>query len=201
MRTILFLFLMLGFKKEYAQVTVTGPTCVTPGILYKYIVTGVAPGSSNMQICITGGLIANTDSSCHQGVPVSSVKIIWNTTITGNIAVSGSGGNYSLDVNKAKDFQAGKIDSLRRMQVIKTGGLPVVIFCSAASGGNCAPRYVYQWEESTDCLHWSNKSGATLKDFQFTSRPSQTVYYRRRVLESVSRTEKYSDIAVVSITQ
>jgi len=194
------LFLMVFFVRGFSQLSISGPACVVAGTVYQYIFSGVPAGASNMQVCITGGTVAGTDSSCHNGTPVSFIRIVWNTTATGSIAVSGAAGNASLSVNKTSMLLGGKIDSLSRVQAVHAGQLPSTIVCSDAGGGNCSPVYTYQWQQSSDGMHWSNMTGMVSKQLKLSSGVMATIYYRRNVMETVSKTEQFSDPAIVLVT-
>jgi len=194
------LFLMVFFVRGFSQLSISGPACVVAGTVYQYIFSGVPAGASNMQVCITGGTVAGTDSSCHNGVPASFIRIVWNTTATGNITVSGAAGNASLNVNKTSTLSGGKIDSLSRVQSVHTGQWPSTTSCSDAAGGNCSPVYIYQWQQSSDGMHWSNMTGMVSKQLRVTSGAFAIVYYRRNVKETVSKTEQFSDTAIIMVT-
>ena len=152
-----------------------------------------------MQICITGGVISATDSSCRNGVPVSSIRIIWKDSIQGVIDISGPSGNGSLNVTVAKPLLGGRIDSFVKIQVLDSAAAPSVITCSAAAGGLCSPKYLYRWQQSFDGAAWNDIDGAVSKDLTVVNAVPGVSYYRRRVTEVISSTEAYSDTGIISI--
>ena len=87
--SIVFLLPRIGTS----QVSITGPTCVVPGVIYQYQIQGNWDSTSTMQVCLSGGVIADsTDTNiCTPagGAPLSSVLVIWN---------GGSGGSFCFDI-------------------------------------------------------------------------------------------------------
>jgi hypothetical protein len=66
-------------------------------------------------------------------------------------------------------------------------------------GGNCAPSYGYQWQQSFDDLSWTDIKDAILPNLEFVAPLDQTTYYRRKVTETISSSVEYSDIAIVLV--
>ncbi len=193
-------FFFLSFSQYAgAQMTIIGPQCATNGLVCQYIISGITAGAASTQICISGGVIASTDSTCYNGVPVGYIRVKWNNVTNGSITISGAAGSATLSVNITKLLSGGIIDSLTRNQVIRTGNIPPLISCSSANGGNCSTTYSYQWQSATDGLHWTDMNGATAKDLQITALLTQTMYYRRKVAESSSVNQNYSGIAMVTV--
>ena len=191
--------LTIFFFNSYGQLSIKGPSCVVAGIQYQYIINGIAPGSTSMQICLSSGVIAGTDSSCHTGSPVTFIRIVWNASSTGSITISGAAGSAVFNVNKTIVFSAGKIDSVSRNQIVNKGVVPVTIDCSDPKGGNCAPTYVYQWQQSVDGMKWTDIPGCLSKRLKFLSPLLATAYYRRKTTETVSHAEQFSDVALVVV--
>jgi hypothetical protein len=191
--------LLLPFLAS-SQVTVTGPTCVTPGTVYQYLITGNWDSTSFMYICIKGGTIQATGDSCTQrGAPVSQVLVSWTTIGNGTIVVTSSLGNAGMNVGIVGALVPGSIDSLSRSQVISPGDTPKTITCSAASNGACSPMYVYQWQRSIDRVSWQNMDRITGASLTIDSALTQTTFYRRQVTETTSSAVSYSDVASVFV--
>lgn len=98
----------------YSQVTIDGPTCVSAGVQYEYIISGSNWGSNTyMSWCLTGGIIAGTTNSCKSGTPVVYVYVIWNSGISsGTVSLNTSIGDApNLQVNIVPALQSGTISS------------------------------------------------------------------------------------------
>jgi hypothetical protein len=185
-----------------AQVTITGPTCVTAGTVYQYTVQGAWDSASTMQVCITGGIIADSgiSSNCtSQSQPQGAVRVIWNDSTGGSISLTSPKGNASLQVAVATTLQPGVIDSLACIQEVDSGSVPQAILCSPARGGACSPGYDYQWQQSSDAVSWSDIPGATAENLNFSAGIDGNGFYRRKLTETGSGTIGYSGLATVNI--
>src|SRR5260221_14621583 len=99
---------------SFGQVTISGPTCVIPGTVYLYDIGANWDSASSMQLCINGGIIADSagNTSCSgNGAPVSSVKVIWNDLANASINITSSKGNASFNINITDTLKAGSIDT------------------------------------------------------------------------------------------
>jgi len=190
---------MMGFVSQ-AQVGISGPTCVTPGTVYQYLITGNWDSTSFMSICVTGGIIQATGDSCTpQGTPVGQVLVSWTTMGSGTIIVTSSLGNAGINANVVGPMVPGSIDSLSQAQMLAPGDTPVSIICSAAVSGGCSPSYSYQWQRSLDRVSWENLDSVTGLSLSIDSALTQSTYYRRQVTETSSGTIGYSDVAAVFV--
>lgn len=182
-----------------SQVKIDGPTCVTTEVSYQYNITGPWLASSNFQVCVTGGAIADSGTSCIHGDPVSYVRVNWTSGSTaGNLSLTSAVGNFSLDVSIIKTLDGGKIDSNTKLIIADSSTVPPSIHCSAASGGNCSPVYTYQWQQSYDMIDWDDISGGTGQNLSFSHSVSNTTYYRRKVKETKSGAFVFSDEATIT---
>ncbi len=182
------------------QVTVNGPSCVLPGTVYQYTIGGEWDSASAMQVCISGGVIRDVGNNCTpNGRPLAFVQVMWDSSGTGKLALTSSSGNYTLDVNITAPLSGGAINSSVKNQSILYDAMPADLNCSAASGGSCAPRFSYQWQESIDMISWTDIEGATSQHLSFSFILKQTTYFRRVVTELGSGTIAYSDIAAVDV--
>jgi len=190
---------MMGFA-GHTQVGISGPTCVTPGTVYQYLITGNWDSTAFMSICIHGGMIQATGDSCTpQGAPVGQVLVSWRAMGNGTIIVTSSSGNAGMNVTVVAPLAPGSIDSLSRTQLLAPGDTPTNITCSAASNGACSPSYSYQWQRSFDRVSWENLDGITGLSLTIDSALTQSTYYRRQVTETSSNTIAYSDVAAVFV--
>jgi hypothetical protein len=184
------------------QVTITGPTCVAIGTVYQYNIQGSWDSASTMQVCITGGTIADSSVSGNctlQTAPLAAVRVSWSDPSGGSLSLTSSRGNASLHVNVASTLEPGMIDSSIAMQEVDSGGIPQPILCSPASGGACSPAYDYQWQQSSDAVNWSDIPRATAENLNFSSGTGQSGFYRRKLTERVSGTIDYSGLAAINI--
>lgn len=193
----------LLFNTAYSQVNISGPSCVIPGTIYEYRITGVWDSLSLMHVCVNGGIIADTSisGSCSDdGPPLSAVLVVWSDTSQASLMVVFSGGYSSLTVTTTAPLVAGVIDSASLEQSFYDSlSIPGVIHCSAGDGGSCSPSYSYQWRRSEDAMVWEDIEGETSQDLTFTQAATKTFYYHRRINENNSNTTGYSNTAVVNV--
>ena len=183
----------------FAQVNISGPACVIPSIEYQYNINANWKDSSELQICVQGGVLADS-SLCYNGQPVSFIRVVWSPADGSNrITIHSSTGDASFPVSLTSLLTGGRIDSLSKMQIVDSLTTPVSINCSDPTGGACLPSYEFQWQQSQNNMSWADVDGAINPNLVFSSPVSQTTYYRRKVIEKMSRTESYSDIAIVSV--
>src|SRR5450755_3428426 len=97
---------------SFCQVSISGPSCVTPGMVYQYNLTGNWDSASSLKICVTGGSILNAGSSCQTSAPVAFVKIIWNETANGTVSLSSDKGSANLSVTITDSLMPGRIDTI-----------------------------------------------------------------------------------------
>ena len=185
------------------QVTITGPTCVATGTVYQYNIQGPWDSTSTMQVCITGGTIADSSITGHctaaSGAPLAAVRVSWDDLSGGSLSLTSSKGNASLQVNVTSALQPGMIDSTALIQEVDSGHIPQTILCSPASGGDCSPEYDYQWQQSSDAVSWSDIPGATAGNLEFSTGIAQGGFYRRKLTERISGTIGYTEPATISI--
>lgn len=193
-------FLLAQSVKGYCKVSITGPLCVVAGTEYQYNIIRTGTDTSNIQLCITGGVIAGTASTCRSGSVFSFIRIVWKDTTAGVITINTAAGNVFVNVNMTKGLLGGKIDSSTRMQFIKADSVPSSIRCPAATGGHCSPVYIYQWQQSVNGMSWQDITGAASQHLYFSSVLTQAMHYRRKVRESASGSESFSNTAIVMIT-
>jgi hypothetical protein len=184
-----------------AQVSISGPTCVNPRVIYQYVITGSWDSTTTMQICITGGVIANTADSCTPGgPPQSSIQIAWSAGVSGSIMVHSSKGDSSLSVTLTDTLSGGAIVDSTASQQIPYLATPSIVLCSASSGGSCTPTYNYQWQQSPDLLTWVDIPQATFQNLPFSGQLQQSTFFRRKVTETNSNTIAYSGVAVINVS-
>ena len=194
---------ILGFGLNLqvnGQVYITGPTCVIPGTTYLYNFQGKWDSSPIGQLCISGGLITDSGKSCVYKTDFSYTKINWNNNITtGTIQISSPAGKATLNVNITTPLNPGTLDSTIKFQSLDTLNIPSIILCSYAKGGSCSPAFSYQWQQSDNNVKWIDLSGATGQHLKLNSPLKQTMYYRRKVLDSRSGSVGYSEMAMIEI--
>lgn len=186
----------------FGQVSIKGATCVVTGLVYQYDITGEWKQNDKISICIEGGILTESNTTCIDKQSVSFIRVKWGENKTsGKITVNSQEGTADISVNIALSFNAGSIETPERQTVTATK-IPTSLSCTEARGGNCSPSFSYQWEQSFDRLHWVTLSGATARNLSFTVPLAQTTFFRRRVLESKSHTIGYTNqVAVFVIPQ
>lgn len=197
---LLFSVTLLLSWKAPAQVSITGPACVTSDIMYLYTINGTFDSSSTMKVCVTGGIIDTSNASCAEGEWLPFVKIAWNNNITnGSILITSSSGNDSLDVGITLPLAGGTIDSASLVQLSDSTREPAAIHCSAPAGGGCSPSYVYQWQQSANNMAWDDIPNATGQYLSFSAPVLLTTYYRRKTKTTESDAVAYTQAAAVVI--
>src|ERR1017187_6526815 len=205
MRRIIFaavvlLISLIGYTDVFSQVTISGPTCATPGIMYQYTISGNWDSTSTMNVCINGGAIyddADTNECTPNGPPIARVLVDWDTSGVWSLTVTSSSGNTTLNVSVIIPLTPGKIDSASKTQMIAHDSIPATITCSADAGGSCSPSYSYQWQQSHNMAEWTDIPGATDTSLSFSDTLKQSTFFRRKVTETISGTIDASDAAAV----
>jgi hypothetical protein len=194
------LLLLIQSSKADSQVKISGPECIVSGTEYQYDLFGKWDTQTAISVCVEGGLIARNNSTCYEGKELNYVRIVWNDNTTkGKISITSSSGNGFFNVRPTRALQGGKVDSLSKLQAVKKAAIPRSISCGSARGGNCSPSFSYQWEQSDDNLRWTNVTGAVFQNLSFSVALNHTLFFRRKIFDSVSNSIAYSDVAIVVV--
>jgi len=180
----------------YGQTVIVGPTCVLTGMEYQYNVKGNI--SENAQLCVTGGQITGSASTCTSDLKLGYVRVIWNGK-KGSIVFTSSEGNSSNTINITSPLQSGIVGSTGKQQSISYSSSPNSISCDMPKGGGCAFSYSFQWQQSLDDLNWQDIKGATGQNLSGISPLTETTFFRRKTTEVTSGTITYSASAVVYV--
>ena len=184
----------------FSQVTVSGPTCVIPGTIYQYVITGPWDSLSTMQVCLTGGQLADSSGSCTPtGQPLSFIRVTWNAGSSGSLQVQSSKGNSTIAVTLSDTLTGGSILVAAKTQRIAYLATPALVSCPPSTGGACSPQYNYQWQQSLDQVEWSDIPAATTQNLILAQAVKQTLFVRRKVTETGSNTIAFSNIALVDV--
>ncbi len=182
-----------------AQMSISGPTCVTHSTLYQYNIEGNWQTGDFAKVCIVGGTFSDGSVECGADSVISFVHVRWNEDAsTGTITLTSTSGNANISVVICKRLHAGFIASGIK-QDVAFSTRPDNIICAMPQGGSCATSYAMQWESSPDAAAWAPVTGATKQNFEFVGPLSNTAYYRRKTTEQTSGTVGYSDTAVVYV--
>jgi hypothetical protein len=189
------------FSQAVVQPAITGPTCVIPGTTYQYLISGEWDSGSTMEVCTKGAVILSTNGSCtSNGTPVAAVELIWNAGInSGSLSLSSTKGNASLAVSLTTPLKAGSIIATSKLQSIGFRAIPDIIHCNPDTGGSCKPVYTHQWQQSLDNIHWVDVGSAANVDLVISPAQEQTIFFRRKTVETQSGTIAYSDVAAVMV--
>jgi hypothetical protein len=201
LRYCLLLILLFIYARNFAQITISGPTCVVRGTIYQYKIQGGWDSLSTMQVCINGGLITEkkSSSSCTiMGKVLGAVSVVWSSDTIGSVNVTSSKGNAILNVSITSLLNGGTISMDLKSQSINFGLLPTTISCSVPTGGACTPNYLYQWQASSNAVDWTDLANNNGENLSFTIPLKETKYYRRRTKETVSGNIAFSDVAMVA---
>lgn len=192
---LLFSVLLCSFSAS-SQASITGPNCVIAGTEYQYNLTGSL--SNDAQLCITGGKIVGSTSNCVLNLTAAFVRIVWKDN-KGTIKLVTEQGDASTQVTVIDPLVAGNISGNSKKQFVEYDTAPLNVVCGPASGGNCTPTYLFQWQHSEDNLIWKDVSGATGQSLNNMPALLQTTFYRRKTTETKSGSIAYSDEAVVYV--
>jgi len=198
----LLLIILFISGEGYSQTApaINGFDCVTPGVPYDYIFNNRLDSTTQVQVCVTGGLIFGTGSNCKTSEGMNAVSVIWNDSInSGTITVNYAGKTITRNVNITPFLNGGNISNNLKTQFTDSTAIPADITCSQSSGGICDPDYSYQWQASRDILNWKDIPSAKTRNLKFTSTVLRALYFRRRTIESHTGTIAYSDVAVVFV--
>lgn len=200
-RRLLLLFTTLLFcSTVFGQVSITGVQCVAAGLPYQYTIKGEWKENESIRVCVEGGVLLETGTTCVDKQNITAVQVRWNDGInSGKITVNSDGGNISFNVGIIQPMNAGNIEAADK-QTFGFNKYTPSLSCTPASGGSCSPSYKYQWEQSSDKLKWTAITGATGQNLSLKVPLKQTTFFRRKVLESKSQTVGYSNEFIVYVT-
>jgi hypothetical protein len=191
----IFLVIVIFFFCPFinAQVGISGVKCVLPNIIYQYEIQSSWKVNDTINICMEGGVLAETNNVCIEAQTVSFIRVKWNgTDSSGKITLNSKSGSASLNVEISKPINPGFIQTTDK-QTVNFSGLAPLLSCTPATGGNCNPYFSYQWEVSLDKASWEKINGATSINLLFSEPLSQTSFFRRQVLEVNSQTKGYTN--------
>jgi hypothetical protein len=198
--SLLLVFFVSCADHALSQVTITGPTCVNSGISYQYLINNQWDSGATMQICLQGAVTADLGQSCTaNAAPLRYVLVVWNPGLSGgSLNLTSTAGNSTLAVTITTRLKAGTITA-SKMQSVGYDSLPVDIHCAPDTGGGCKPVYQHQWQQSFDNVHWTDMSLATAGDLLALPAQKQTIFYRRKTVDTDSGIIAYSDSAEVMV--
>jgi hypothetical protein len=183
-----------------SQPSVAGASCVMPGIIYQYNISGKWDSTSKMQICFSDGVIEGTSDSCTANTrPLSFIQVIWKAGTSGSIQVLSSSGATTFSVSISTPLNGGSINSQVKSQEIAYDTVPAIINCTPSTGGSCSPQYLYQWQQSFDMVTWTDILGASAQNLGGLLFLKETTFFRRKVTETSSGSIAYSDIALADV--
>jgi hypothetical protein len=199
--TLLFLLIALISKQGnlIGQITVTGPTCIIPGITYQYMVNGNWTSSSTMRACVTGGKLSTGERCTLLGSISTTLFVVWSDTSFKKLELTSSLGNANLTPVATTVLKGGRITDKDKVQTYDSTVTNFTFHCEVARGGSCNSNYSYQWQKSDDGLNWTNINGAIDKNLQFSERIWVNTFFRRVTVEANSNTIAYSDAGVLTI--
>lgn len=188
---------MSSFLAQGQSPGITGPECVRRGVEYQYIINANSTG--HVQVCLSGGVFASTKLSCIRDTILTEVRVIWTDSIGGMLTILSGKDSYRKNISVAKELDAGTIAKELAIQRVKEGSVANEINYTGASGGSCNPKYVYQWQQSEDNLHWTDVEGTDRQKFSFSSASNRSLYFRRKVTDVNSGNFAYTEPVAVFI--
>jgi RHS repeat-associated protein len=181
-------------SSAFAQVSISGPTCVSTTTAYLYSIPSSSASGRSVTWCVSGGEILHYSGSCQTQTSLSQIMIVWNGAPNMNVTVQVSGmGSDSRAVSQpSASLSAGTISNASQSVYQQ---IPATINCSAASG-SCSP-YTYLWQQSANNTTWSDMTSSS-QNLSFTQQLGQSTYFRRKVTSN-SGDIAYSNSAYVLV--
>ena len=184
----------------HGQLRFQGPGCLITGRVAVYRMLGPSQGPQGVQVCLSPLAASTGPDSCWQLTAVgSSLPLSWSHPGAYRLRLSEAAGSAARTIEVTRPLDGGRIDSSLRVQILKASQIPLTLRCSPATGGQCSPRYFYQWERSPDAHHWKDLPHSPEPDLGFAEPLKETTYFRRKVTETRSGICSYSSIAVVFV--
>jgi len=181
-----------------SQTVVKGPQCTMAGVEYTYFLYPDVDSGSNMEICISGGVFAESGASCQTIKATSSIKLLWDGQASkGAITIKTNSGNTTFSVSITNPLNGGAIDTAIKSQIIISSSVAKQINCSPATGGSCNPIFDYQWQQSANGMNWNLIPEATGQNLKLSGAQKASQYYRRQTTERNSGTMTYSNVAAI----
>lgn len=193
--TCLFSLVITGLQAYSQSFTVTGPQCVRTGAEYQYIIN--SDSMVRVQVCLTGGVFAHTTLDCISDTLLTEVRVIWTDSSSASLVLSSGGRSIQKDITIARELQAGKMSKELLVRSFKEGAVPGDIVYTNAMGGGCNPRYVYQWQQSEDNMHWTDISETDKQKLTFLTALTRSLYFRRKVTDVNSGNFAYTEPVAV----
>lgn len=195
--------LVLSSISCFAQVAIVGPACVEPSFPYRYDLKATWKTSSNMQICVTGGVIMDSSSTCLNGLPLNSILVKWQVSEAqkGSIELTSTEGNTRIDVTISMPLEAGKIGEQSVLQTVSADSAVISIECSPAAGGGCQAAISYLWQSSQDAVNWVNMEFQTKASLHLSQPLQRTTYFRRKNIHTDSTNISFSDVATILVVR
>ena len=191
------LALLLMAASAMAQIQITGSTCAIGSTQYQYVIAGSWNNSPPSNVTsMTWTVMGGTGSA--SGTPLPRIYVTWSSGGYVKLVTSNPNATYTLNVSYAGSLAGGSVSPASQTITYNTVP-PSGISCTVATGGYSSPNYQYQWQSSTDDVHWSSISGATGQNLSLTGQMTQTTYYQRMVTETNTSTTAYSNSAVVTV--
>lgn len=184
----------------FAQLEITGPKCIIPGVKYQYMVSGSWKPESTVKVCITGGKLSGDSICTADGTRPFMVFVTWNANERlKKIEMTSSLGSTSIGVTATENLDGGLLKESGKSQEYDEDKSDYVFQCKDPRGGHCSPNYIYQWQYSENAVMWTDIKGETAKDLKYTG-PGQTeIFFRRMTIETNSNSIAYSDIGKLTV--
>ncbi len=189
---VVLLFGLFAPVPAFSQVTISGPTCVTPGVEYDYYLSGANWNSNTtMYWVVTNGSIVGSSS----GTPLPHVTVTFTQGGTISVSTSPSVGSATLNVGTSDPIEFNNITP--SSQTILYNGTPS-ISCPGVGGGSCGVPLQYQWEVSFDRgVTWNNVTGSTGLTLNYTAGVMGTTYFRLKATDPTDGDTAVSNTATV----
>jgi hypothetical protein len=178
------------------QVSISGPSCVIPGLTYQYIISGTTNVAT--QLCVSGGRFPDGDT-CIKSSNMFMTFVVWSDSGTHRLELTSPAGNASLAATVTTELNGGQMQQSDRERLYDSTMTSYTFHCVAASGGGCQASYAYQWQRSENNLNWTDIPGATELNYTYAGRLLVNTYFRRVTIELSSQTVAYSNNGLLLI--
>src|SRR6266496_1458765 len=106
------------FASVFAQISISGAKCVVTGLVYQYDINSNWKENEKINICVDGGVLSETGTTCIETQAVPFIKVQWSEgKTTGKITISSQKGTDNINVNIALPFNAGFIETTDKQTI------------------------------------------------------------------------------------
>lgn len=194
--------LLVNSRGLFAQATIKGAVCVSPGLPYSYsvIMPEKKMSKTGVGLRIVGGKFIDKKEASVQVMDGDVIRVVWDSGYSSKyLMVDNPRQKAIYPVDILPMLNPGGVEKNTLMKEVAVSKADLALTYSAATGGYCSPEYKYQWQRSYDRIYWSDIPGATEAQYKTPAKAEQAMYYRRAVTELNTSTIAYTEPTAVFI--